>query len=99
MLTVETMDQYREEPALLKLRQSLDPDAYMQRLAELGLTEHVGPEWTDYGMIVDLVHGLRMTRSLGNPYDLATLHEEQLPETVAGFEQRYWFDGTPLAEL
>jgi hypothetical protein len=21
------------------------------------------------------------------------------PETVAGFEQRYWFDGTPLAEL
>lgn len=99
MLTVETMDQYREAPALLKLRRSLEPDAYMQRLAELGLTEHVGPEWTDYGMIVDLVHGLRMTRSLGNSYDLATLREEHLPGTVAGFEQRYWFDGTPLAEL
>ena len=50
-------------------------------------------------MIVDLTRTLETTRSLGNPYDLATLREDDLPATVDGFEERYWFDGTPLAEL
>jgi hypothetical protein len=93
------MDQYSDDPVLRKLRRKLDPEAYMQRLAELGLTEHVSDEWSDYGMIVDLTRTLETTRSLGNPYDLATLREDDLPATVDGFEERYWFDGTPLAEL
>ena len=34
-----------------------------------------------------------------NAFDLATLREDALEGTVAGFETQYWFDGTPLAEL
>jgi hypothetical protein len=100
MLTVESMDQYRQEPKLLKLTRTLEPEAYMQRLRELGAPERAGGhEWSNMGMVVDLTHAATTIRSLGNPYDLATLGEAALPATVDQFEERYWFDGVPLADL
>jgi hypothetical protein len=99
MLTVESIDQYKEEPVLLKLNRSLEPEAYMQRLRDFGLEERSGDrDWSNLSMLYDLSYAAG-TWSLGNAYDLGALREADLPATVAGFEERYWFDGVPLAEL
>jgi hypothetical protein len=100
MLTVESLDQYRQRRSLLKLKRTLEPEAYMRRLGELGVTVRCGRDgWSNLTMVWDLTNAEPGVRSLGNHYDITTLREAELPATATGFEERYWFDGVPLAEL
>lgn len=99
MLTVESMDQYRQ-PVLPRLVRSLEPEIYMRRLAELGVDHLSVPEhWNNGAMIFDLLHGTRHIESRGNGFDLASLKPRMLEATVAHFPSTYWFDGVPLADL
>ena len=100
MLSVESMEQY-DQPTLPRLKRTLTPGAYMRQLALFGVEfrTRIGKAWDNAHMLFDVLHGTDAFRSVGNGYDLATLTPRSLETVVAGFPDRYWFDGTPLAEL
>lgn len=99
MLTVESMGQYGQA-TLPRLHRSLDPDAYMRRLSELGVEERATADrWTNVTMVFDLLYGGRSTESAGNPFQLRDLAPDTLGLAAAGYPAEYWFDGVPLAGL
>jgi hypothetical protein len=100
MFTVESEELHHTQKHSLRYDALADEDRYRETLAAFGVRVRASSGRTDAShAIVDLLHGLHHTRSLGNAYDLESLAPADLPELVEQFPERYWFDGSALAEL
>jgi glycosyltransferase involved in cell wall biosynthesis len=100
MLAIESEELSVQPAALRRVDKHAEPADYMRRLREFGVRHRSTDGRTDNShMILDILHGLRSLRSLGNYYDLRTLEPMDLPETVARFPRNHWFDWQPLVEM
>jgi hypothetical protein len=100
MLTIESVELHLQPGTLQRVVRTLDPDAYMERLAQFGVSDRCADvPFDSLGMAYDIAYGTRGTASIGNYYDLRSLREDDLAATVERFPRAYWFDGTPLAEI
>jgi hypothetical protein len=101
MLTIESEELHRVGTPMWRIDPVAEPDAYRARLSRYGLEERSFPDGAHDAshMLLDLLYGLRQTRSLGNHYELADLAPDDLAGTVAQFPSTHWFDGRALADL
>ena len=101
MLLIKSEERHAgENTQVIRLNHALDRALYMERLRERGVTHRTTTDaWDSRNLVLDILHGTRMTRSLGNYYELAELDEAGLTATTAGFPDRYWVDGRPLSEM
>ena len=100
MLTVESEEAHRQPSPLVRVDPVTTAAAYARALERFG----VGRRSTDgpcdrSHFILDLLHGTRSVRSLGNCYDLAALTASDLESLPGRFPESFVFDGRSYAEL
>ena len=99
MLTIRCAERHRRD-VVRRLDKVTDIEPYLARLQELGVSQRsFDGAWDSSHMILDLLFGLRETRSMGNCYDLRELSAATLLETVERFPLHHWFDCQPLATM
>ena len=101
MLLIKSEERHEATNTVVtRLNRSLNPAAYMRKLAEFGVRRRsLGGEWDGVHLVLDILHGTHATRSLGNYYELRELEPANLPAIVGRFPSRYWVDNQPLAEM
>jgi glycosyltransferase involved in cell wall biosynthesis len=100
MLTIESEEHHLQGPYLARLNATLSEVAYLERLREFGVSRRStdGPFDSSH-MVLDIVYGRRLRRSIGNPYELRRLRPEHLTALVERFPERHWFTGQALSEM
>jgi hypothetical protein len=100
LLTIESEDLHRSSQVPARVDRSAEPAAYMEVLKGFGVDARTTDgDHTSSKMVLDILYGLRPTRSLGNYYDLALIDSTDPDWGIERFPKRYWFDGQPLAEM
>jgi len=100
MLIIESEELHRDGPTLQRMTNVLSEPAYLDRLAEFGVTRRTVTGRLDAThMVLDILYGRHQQRSLGNRFDLRRLRPADLPGLADRFPERHWFTGEPLAGM
>lgn len=99
MYSVESEELHVQDYLMLRDDRLVSDEQYMARLNEFGISSRTVPGRADSShMILDILHGKRLTRSFYNNYDVAQCRNEKRLPAVPD-ETHHWFDKLNLAEL
>jgi hypothetical protein len=101
MFTVESDDHSARDPLpLTRLDPLIDEHSYLNGLSSFGVSGRTIEGRCDAThMALDLVYGLRQSRSIRNHFDLRDLGPADLRLTARGLPTTYWFDNRPIEDL
>ncbi len=100
MLTVESEELGRRGAPYFRVDRVLPEPAYLERLAEFGLTRRSTTGRCDSShMVLDVTIGTGSWATHGNAFWLEDLTPDTFEATVARFPDTHWFDRCPLREL
>ena len=99
MLTIESEELHDQDYKMLREDRVITPEQYMRKLINYGVHRRAVPgNWDSSHMILDILHGMRQTWTIGNNYTISDQRaKKELPQSATA--DLHWFDDKPLSEI
>lgn len=99
MYSIESEELHNQDYLMLREDRLIGNEQYMNRLNEMGIgSRHLNGRTDSSHMILDVLHGKRLTRAHYNNYDIGQCRREKVLPPVMD-QTHHWFDHKLLAEI